>query len=344
MNEVNKIRVMVVDDSALMRRIISDMLNEDSDLEVIGTARNGADMFTKLTGLKPDVVTLDVEMPQMNGMEALKEMKDRNLSIPVIMLSSVTKEGTVQTMECLAQGAFDFVSKPSGSISINIETVKNELVKKIKAACLDKKNEAVIESFEPRVSCKHERRIEAVAIGTSTGGPKALHSVLVNLPGDLGVPVFVVQHMPLGFTKAFSERLDASCRLKVVEAQDGMNIEKNVVYVAQAGYHMEVGRDKKIHLNSEPPLWGVRPCVDKLFESAAKLYGSSLMSVVMTGMGRDGAKGTEIVHMCGGCTVAQDRDTSTIYGMPRAACETGKVQKVVALYDIANEIVKEVQK
>jgi len=177
-------------------------------------------------------------------------------------------------------------------------------------------------------------------IGASTGGPKALYSVITQFPQNMGVPVFVVQHMPAGFTKAFADRLDSNSKIKVLEAEDGMNVEKDTVYVAPGGFHMEVWRDKRIHLNKEPAIWGVRPAVDKLFISASKVYGENIISVILTGMGRDGAQGTVEIKENGGITLSEDESTCTIYGMPKAAYATGKVDLVLPIDKIANEIVK----
>lgn len=360
---MKKIKVIVVDDSALMRKIISDMINSKEDIEVIYTARNGEDLLQKIINYMPDVITLDVEMPKMDGIATLKELKKRNYNIPVIMLSSVSKTGTALTIECLEKGAFDFISKPSGAISLDIEKVAEELVDKIRLACnkssfIDKNNisnkievkhkvsianKMEIQSKVTTTSFRNKAKINAVVIGASTGGPKALYKVITALPKDLEVPVFVVQHMPVGFTKAFAERLDSNSKIKVVEASDGEIVEKNVVYIAPGGYHMEVGIDKKIHLNMEPAMWGVRPAVDKLFSSVAKVYGAHVLSVVLTGMGRDGAQGTAEIKDSGGITISEDKSTCTIYGMPRAAFETGKVDEVLPLHDISEAIIRNVK-
>ena len=342
-----------------MRKIVSDMINAETDMEVIDTAKNGEDLLAKINRKSPDVITLDIEMPKLDGMETLKELKRININLPVIMLSSISKTGTELTMECLDQGAFDFIPKPSGAISLDINKLKDELVEKIRLAFMQSNNkdipivekrlrtntqkittrignEVVITSNKMSVS----HTIEAVVIGASTGGPKALYKVITALPANIGVPVFVVQHMPTGFTKAFADRLNLNSQLKVIEAQDGDNVEKNVVYIAPGGYHMEIGSDKKIHLNTEPTLWGVRPAVDKLFMSATKVYGSRLLSVILTGMGRDGAQGTAAIKENGGMTMAEHESTCIIYGMPKAAYETGKVDEVVMLQDVAEEITK----
>ena len=363
---LKKIKVIVVDDSALMRKIVSDMINAEAEMEVIDTAKNGEDLLTKIARKTPDVITLDIEMPKMDGMATLKELKRININVPVIMLSSISKTGTELTMECLEQGAFDFIPKPSGAISLDINKVKDELVEKIKLAFMqyEGKNTPIIEKsiktnreisrkvatrVENEVATTHVKsvishNVEAVVIGASTGGPKALYKVITALPDNIGVPVLVVQHMPTGFTKAFADRLNLNSKLKVVEAQDGDVVSKNVVYIAPGGYHMEVGNDKRIHLNTEPTLWGVRPAVDKLFMSATKVYGCKLLSVILTGMGRDGAQGTVAIKDNGGITMAEHESTCIIYGMPKAAFETGKVDEIVMLQNIAEEINKVVMR
>ncbi|WP_097025911.1 protein-glutamate methylesterase/protein-glutamine glutaminase [Clostridium peptidivorans] len=356
---MRKVKVLVVDDSALMRKIISDMINSEKNMEVVGIARNGQDFLKKLEDIKPNVVTLDVEMPIMNGIEALKELKRRNINIPVIVLSSISKECSELTMECLENGAFDFIAKPSGSISLDIDKVENELISKINLAyekCQDGCSFEEIRSISKELSIElneenktipkkaFTNKVAALVIGTSTGGPKALHEVVSNLPDDLGIPVFVVQHMPATFTKAFAERLNTKCKITVVEAYDGQVVLNNVVYIAPGGFHMEVGKDKKIHLNKEPTIWGVRPAVDKLFKSAAVVYKEKLLSVVLTGMGKDGAEGTIEVKKNGGITISEDKSTSIIYGMPKAAFETGMVDMVLRLDKVASEIVKLVKR
>jgi len=340
---LNKIKVLVVDDSALMRKIISDMVNVEENMEVIDIARDGEDFLNKLSKIKPDVITLDVEMPKIDGITALKEMKKRNINIPVIVLSSVSKQGTELTMECLESGAFDFIPKPSGPISLDINKVREDLIQKINLA-FDKYNKSKNINSMPIETYNNSKKkiagkIKAVVIGASTGGPKALYAVITKFPENLGVPVFVVQHMPEGFTKAFADRLNLNSKINVEEARDLQLVEKNTVYVAPGGYHMEVFKDKKIHLNTEPSVWGVRPAVDKLFSSAAGVYGESLLSVVLTGMGRDGANGTIEVKKNSGITIAEDKSSCTIYGMPRAAFETGMVDIVIPLDKIAAEII-----
>lgn len=355
---MNKIKVIVVDDSALMRKIISDIINKDSNMEVITTCRNGEDLLNKLQKEKPDVITLDVEMPKMDGITTLKNLKRNGYNIPVIVLSSISKRGTDLTFECLESGAFDFIPKPSGAISLDIEKVGKEIKEKIQLA-YNKKNFEGEKKAEKKVnnikiaSVKQVRNksnlpdsninghnIDAVVIGASTGGPKALYKVITRLPKDIGVPIFIVQHMPQGFTKAFAERLNNNSEIEVVEAEDGQVVRNNVVYIAKGGVHMEVGEDKKIHFNSDPPIWGVRPAVDKLFISASNVYKGNILSVVLTGMGKDGAQGTINIKESGGITISEHESTCTIYGMPRAAYETGKIDKVLPIDEIAEAITK----
>lgn len=353
---MEKIKVLVVDDSALMRKIISDMINSEKDMETIDTSRNGEELLNKLSKIHPDVITLDVEMPKLDGIQALREMKKRGVNIPVIMLSSISQRGTELTIECLEAGAFDFLPKPSGTISLDINKVKDELVQKVRLAYEKSRSKAnlpsqnIISDFSAvsgrnrtvsrTLRSNNSLKPEAVVIGASTGGPKALYTVITSLPEKIGVPVFVVQHMPVGFTKAFAERLNLNSDIRVVEAKDGDIIEKDTVYIAPGGFHMEIGLDKRLHLNTEPAIWGVRPAVDKLFISAAKVYGSRLVSAVLTGMGKDGAQGTVEVKKNGGITFSEDQSTCTIYGMPKAAYETGMIDSVLPINEIAVEIIK----
>lgn len=340
---MDKIKVIVVDDSALMRKIVSDMINSEKDMEVIGTAKNGDDLLKKLT-IIPDVITLDVEMPIINGIETLKILQKSNIKIPVIMLSSLTRVGADTTMECLELGAFDFIAKPSGSISLDIDKVKEELVDKIRMA----KNSMIsidskIIKFEESSKIKStkitnkRKKIRAVVIGASTGGPKALFEVISKLP-ILNVPIFVVQHMPIGFTKSLADRLNSNSVLTVVEVANNDIIVKNKVYIAKAGYHMEIINSDRIKLDDGETVWGVKPAVDKLFFSAAKVFKGDILSIVMTGMGKDGAEGTVAIKDSGGITLSQDEQSSTIYGMPKATYLTGKVDEVVSLNNIANRI------
>lgn len=341
---IKKIKVLVVDDSILMRRMISDMINEDDNLQVVDTAKNGLELMEKLKHIQPDVITLDVEMPRMNGIEVLSALKQRQLNIPVIMLSSLSKSGAEITIRSLELGAFDFIAKPSGTISLDINSLKEELVSKLKLAAENTKslyrNYDYKKEKAPITKIARERAYRAVVIGASSGGPKAIHSVITALPGDLGVPIFIVQHMPKGFTKVFADRLNSNSALSVREAEDMDEIAANKVFIAPGGFHLEVGSEKILRTTTKPPKWGVRPAVDYLFESASEVYKEDIISVVLTGMGKDGAKGTEVIKAGGGYTISEDQSTCTIYGMPKAAYETGAVCEVVPLYHIAERIVE----
>ncbi|GAA0077550.1 chemotaxis response regulator protein-glutamate methylesterase [Clostridium sp. CTA-5] len=370
---MNKIKVIVVDDSAFMRKLISEMIQEQEDFDVVAKFRNGKELIQKIDQYNPDIITLDLEMPEMDGLTTLKELQKKPRDYSVIMLSSLTSQGSEKTMECLENGAIDFIAKPSGSISLDIKKIQDSLVEKIRNIAVKKKIVSNIPkpmaTFDSRTSSTKlnnlsndskinkvkkieqtnllnikNKKIEAIVIGASTGGPKALQQVLTKFPADIGVPIFVVQHMPQGFTKAFAERLDRLCNVKVIEADEGMKIISNTIYIAKGGYHMTVGTDGKIHLNEEPAIWGVRPAVDKLFDSAIKAYRGNLVSAVLTGMGRDGAQGTSNIKDYGGVTISEDESTCTIYGMPKAAFETGKVDLVLPLNNIAEQITKIVKK
>lgn len=350
-----KIKVAVVDDSALMRKIISDTLSVNEELEVIAKFRDGKELIDKFYEFKPDIITLDIEMPIMNGVETLKKIKENGIDCPVLMLSSLTSENSKHTIECLELGAIDFVEKPSSSEMITNDEFKKVLSNKVIEIAKSKQRVRSVPTMthagEKKINISEKNTtkklltddnikttINAIVIGASTGGPKALQNVLIDIKADIGVPIFVVQHMPKGFTKAFADRLNNLCTLEVVEASDGMKIKKNTIYIAQGGLHMTLESDMTIKLDDGPLLWGVKPAVDKLFESAVNVYGGNLLSIVLTGMGRDGAKGTELIKDNGGVTISEDESTCTIYGMPRAAYETGKVDMVLEIGSIGEKI------
>lgn len=359
---MEKRKIIVVDDSAFMRKAISDMIESEKNFEVVAKFRDGRELVEKVDMYNPDLITLDVHMKDLDGLETLKELKRQGKSYPIIMLSSATTEGSELTLECLDNGAISFVTKPSGSISLDITKVQENLIDEIKSITNSSRitrsaaNNTIMSSksgiktsilqdvkesnnIENMLVNTRSKKIDAVVIGASTGGPKALQEVLTKFPKDLGVPIFVVQHMPEGFTKVFAERLNKLCNMEVVEATDGMPIKKDTIYIAKGGYHMIVSNNS-IKLNTEPAIWGVRPAVDKLFDSAINVYKSNLVSVILTGMGRDGAEGTKNVKNHGGITISEDKSTCTIYGMPKAAFETGKVDLVLPLDQITEKVVK----
>jgi two-component system chemotaxis response regulator CheB len=348
----NKIRVLVVDDSALMRRMISDILNSDKGIEVMTTARDGEDAIKKVTELKPDVVTLDVEMPRLDGLHALGYIMSE-IPTPVVMVSAYTQKGAEATFRALEYGAVDFVPKPSGPVSRDIRTVGDELIAKVKVAArvdLDTLNFIRPKRIPEGLKVKPKKiipEVRVIAIGASTGGPRALGQILPQLDPDIPAALLIVQHMAKGFTKTFAARLNREAKIEVKEAEAGERIEPGKALIAPGGYHMAVRREVTgnkapgvIRLNQEPPVYGLRPTVDSMMLSAAEIYGDKTVGVILTGMGRDGAKGMKAIKDDKGKTIAQDKDTCVAYGMPKAAVEEGAVDKIVPLDKIPQEIMK----
>ena len=339
------VRVLVVDDSALMRKLIPQILQADGSIQVVGTAIDGNFALKKIEELKPQVVTLDLEMPGMSGMQALREITTR-YHLPVIVVSSHTTHGASATFKALAMGALDFVAKPHDA-SAHMQEVAQELISKIKIAAhteAPRTPNPLPLSFQkaekPRV---RQRRAPTriVAIGISTGGPNALQYLLAHLPGDFPGAIVVVQHMPEGFTDMFARRLDECCPLEVKEAQSGDLLLAGRVLICPGNRHMRVRRtamgDVAV-LGDEPRVNGHRPSVDVLFRSVADEFGPAALAVIMTGMGDDGADAMGAVKAAGGMTIAQDRDSCTVFGMPRAAIERGHAVRVVALDVLANTL------
>lgn len=328
------IKLLIVDDSAFMRKIIVDLVGELEGVEVVGIARNGLDALEIIPKLLPDIITLDVEMPKLNGIDTLKQIK-KLYDIPVIMLSSVN--GMDTTIEALQIGAIDFIEKPS-DLQADLNDLKIELDNKIKLSVKKKSTTTVIKTFTPQ--CKTtNNKINAVVIGASTGGPKALVNLISKVPKDLSIPIFIVQHMPKGFTTSFAMRLDKESKVKVVEAIDGMKIENGTVYLAPGDFHMTLDNGK-ISLNMGDKIHGVRPAVDHLFDSAAKIYGDSLLAIIMTGMGRDGSNGMVSVKEHCGYNIAQNEETCVVYGMPASAVAKGVVHEILSLDDISTNMNK----
>ena len=328
-------RILVVDDSSFMQKLIKDILNSDPELNVVGTASDGVDAIEKAARLHPDVITLDINMPRMDGLTALKHLMEQNPT-PVIMLSSLTREGANDTLKALDYGAVDYVLKPSGPVSLDAHKVKEELINKIKAAGHARivKNRSTV----PLLGKTHSFKKKIILIGASTGGPPAVENILIGLPKDIP-PILLVQHMPPVFTRSFANRLGNICKFKVKEAEEGDLIVGNSALVAPGGYHMTVGTDERVHLNSDPPLHGVRPAVDPMMESAARNYGAEALGILLTGMGRDGALGMKAVKQHGGLTIAQNEESCVIFGMPKAAIEEGCVDEVLPLSRISREII-----
>lgn len=340
-----KIRVLVVDDSALMRKKLSDMINFDDACEVIATARNGEEAVRSVSALKPDVVTLDIELPKMDGMTALKYIMSE-WPTPVVMVSAYSEYGGEATIKCLEYGAVDFVAKPGGVISLDIEKVRHELLTKLKAAAEVDLSILRPILIERRASRKKRTAVSSqkiVAIGSSTGGPRALAGIIPQFTPDILFGVVVIQHMPEGFTQSLADRLNQESHIRVKEAEDEEPIRQGEVLVAPGGLHLTVHREDRgevVRLVEGPKEQGVIPSVDVTMRSIAPIYGKHAMGVVLTGMGQDGTEGLRAIKDFGGRTLACDRPTSIVYGMPKSAAEAKVVDKVVPLPEIASEIMK----
>jgi two-component system, chemotaxis family, protein-glutamate methylesterase/glutaminase len=331
----NPVRVLVVDDSALMRKLIPQMLAGDDSIEVVGTAMDGSFCLKKIDELKPNVVTLDLEMPGMNGIDTLKEIMRRQ-PVPVIVFSSHSTEGATVTMKALGLGAFDFVTKPKDASAHMTETAR-ELIAKVKAAAeckLKPRMRAGIPQRPAKVSLPNASLSRVVAIGVSTGGPQAMEYMLSQLPGDFPGSIVVVQHMPDGFTEMFAKRLDELSALRVKEAQSGDVLQAGRVLICPGSRHLKVKRlplGDIVVLSDEPRENGHRPSVDVLMRSVAEEFKAQAVGVLMTGMGDDGAEGLGAIKREGGMTIAQSEESCVVYGMPKAAIERGYAIRVISL-------------
>jgi two-component system chemotaxis response regulator CheB len=344
------IRVLVADDSAFMRTALTRMIESDPQLRVSGTAQNGLETLEKITALQPDVVTLDVEMPKLNGLETLKRIM-QEVPRPVIMVSSLTQEGAETTLEALAIGAFDYVPKQLSYVSLDIIKIRDDLVAKVKAAAesgrrkpMGRITQPLRAEAKPSVCPATHVRPGVVALGTSTGGPKALQQILPMLPADLPVGVLIVQHMPAGFTAPFARRLDGLSKVSVREAVHDEPVEAGTVYIAPAGQQMTVQRRTPskvaIRLSPTPNDTPHIPSVDVMMLSVAEVYGPLTMGIIMTGMGADGLQGMQEIARRGGMTVGQDEASCAVYGMPRSCAEAGVLQRVVSLLRIPEQILQ----
>jgi two-component system chemotaxis response regulator CheB len=342
--------VLVVDDSAFTRRLVSDIVSDSGEFRVVGTARNGLDALKQIHALDPDIVTLDVEMPELDGLQALGYIMSETPR-PVVMLSALdSPNGGELTIRALELGAVDFVHKPTAGLRDAAEALAARLLEALRAAsCVNLRGVPMLArptlvERDP-AGAVPGAATHAVVIAASTGGPRALAEVIPHLSAGLDAAVLVVQHMPAGFTASLAGRLRAMSRLAVTEARHGDRIEHARVYVAPGGMHMrviDVNGVPLIALDQTPPIWGVRPSADPLFRSAAQRFGSSLVGVVLTGMGRDGAEGLRAVRDKGGYAIVQDRETSIVYGMPQAALTTAGADRTLPLSAIAAEIVSRV--
>jgi two-component system chemotaxis response regulator CheB len=344
------IKVLIVDDSLFVRSVLKDILKEDEEIEIVGEARNGREALENISRLKPDLITLDIEMPIMDGISTLREII-KKFNIPVIMLSSFTKERAQLTLKALEEGAFDFMPKPSNIFKIEGKVFQQELISKIKAAVKSNRN-VVYNNNTIRKNADNVSNIilgeytdfeYLIAIGTSTGGPRALKDVIPLIPKNINGAFVVVQHMPPKFTKSLADRLDYLSEMDVFEGEDNTVIRRGCCYIAPGDYHMKViydGNYFRLKLDKEPYVMGLRPSVDVLMSSVAKLNNIKTIGVIMTGMGSDGAKGVVEIKRANGYVIAQNEESSTVFGMPKSAIQTKCVDKIVPLNRIADEIIQ----
>jgi len=333
-----KIRVLIVDDSALMRKLLTSVLSEDDEIEIVGAAPDPFVAREQIKALNPDVVTLDVEMPHMNGIEFLRKIMELRPT-PVVMISTLTQAGAETTLEALEIGAVDFVAKPLDAGAVM--QLGGELIPKVKAAARTRLHRRVAPHHRPPVrKVNHTPSDKIIAIGASTGGVEALKAVLMLLPADVP-PVVIAQHMPERFTAAFARRLDSECRMRVHEAAHDQPVERGHVYIAPGGHHLELARrggNLYCSLSEGPLVSGHRPSVDVLFNSVARTIAPRAVGVILTGMGRDGAQGLLAMRKAGCPTLGQDEATALIYGMPRVAFEIGAVESQHGLFDLPEAI------
>lgn len=346
---MNPIRVLVVDDSATVRRILRILISQDPELELTGVAAHGRTALAMLEQEVPDLVTLDLEMPEMDGLLTLQHLRSRHPDLPVVVFSSATARGAVATLEALSQGATDYVTKPSSALASGdaLSCARQQLLPKIKALC-PRRNHSPLHNRVPGAKAalaRHDCQVEVVAIGSSTGGPNALAEVLSLLPRDLPVPVVVAQHMPAVFTHFLAERLAAVCALPVREAKGGERLLPGAVWIAPGGQHLAVSRRAgmtQLQLLHSSEGHSCRPSVDVLFGSVASSFGGSALGIVMTGMGTDGLQGAREIRAAGGRVWAQDATTSVVWGMPGLVADNGLAERVLPLPMIGPELVQAV--
>jgi len=341
-------RVLIVDDSAVVRKLLGEVLASDPEIGVVGTAGDGSMALTRIPELKPDLITLDIEMPGMNGLETLTKIRKLYPKLPVIMFSSHTERGAAATLDALARGASDYVTKPTGvgSVEGGRARVREDLIPKIKALCATRAKvpqpllvPAV--AAPPRVPV----RIDIVAIGASTGGPNALAELVPQFPANFPVPIVIVQHMPALFTRLMADRLNSRARLQVQEGQEGRKIESGQVWIAPGDHHMAVARcgsNVVLVLKQDPPENSCRPAVDVLFRSVAKVYGANVLAVVLTGMGSDGTRGARVIRDAGGEVIVQDEGSSVVWGMPGSVVAANLADRICPLATILPEVVRRV--
>jgi two-component system, chemotaxis family, protein-glutamate methylesterase/glutaminase len=351
LNESKHIKVLIVDDSAFARYNISKYICSDGNIEVTGTSHDGYDAIKKVKSLRPDVVTMDIEMPHLDGLQALEQIMS-DCPTPTIMLSSLTSEGAEATIRALELGAVDFFLKPSLTSSENKDLLFNELIKKIKHTsrvninCLTSNREVIYKkeltdtrSFRQPVITENLDIAKLIIIGSSTGGPRSLYQIIPTIPSNIPAAILIVQHMPPKFTGTMAERLNELSNINIKEAQNGDEILEGHALIAPGGYHMIVGKNKKILITEDKPRSGLRPAVDVTMESAVNIYGRLCTGVILTGMGHDGTEGASLIKAAGGTVLAQDEESCVVFGMPRSVIENGLANKVVPLNEMVKEII-----
>ncbi len=357
---VGKIRVLIVDDSALMRKALKEIILTDPSLDVVGTARDGSDAIEKVHELKPDVITMDINMPVMDGLTAMQYILNDYPQIAVLMVSSLTAEGALTTFEALELGAFDYVAKPSGTVSTDVYLVGREIIQKVKLAYKSVNGQSIRARVERRNIAPLPKKVErqkkseltsikeatrVVVIGISTGGPGTLMEVLPMLPEDLGAAVVIIQHMPPAFTTSFAKRLDGASRIPVKEVETGDILQNGRGYLAPGGYQLVVRGEAGLLRLTSAPKTVFMPCVNVTMESILSAYGGkNMVGVLMTGMGDDGADAMVKIRKGGGMTIAEDESTAVVFGMPKEAIERGGAEMVVPSYKMAEAIIKAVRR
>ncbi len=350
------IKVLIVDDTVVYRKIVKDILTGNSDIEIVGTASDGELALRKIKELNPDLLTLDLEMPNLDGLGVLKQIKEQNLPVGAIMISSLTKDGAQATIRALKLGAFDFVAKPVGSsVEESVAILKNDLLSKIRAykqsligqsvhidipKAADKRKTQLPE-FAIKSQNMPENVPEIVCIGISTGGPQSLGYVLPRIPKDFPLPILIVQHMPPKFTKSLAEDLNNRSRVTIKEAEDSELIKPGYVYIAPGGQHMKVKKimaNTHIQITDDPPENNCKPSVDYLFRSVSMTFGGNAIAVIMTGMGNDGTLGCRLLKRKGATIIAQNQETCVVYGMPKGPIEEGLADAIVPLEEIADKL------
>jgi two-component system chemotaxis response regulator CheB len=345
-----RIRALVVDDSVTIRKVLSDTLSEEPDIEVVGSASNGQIALARLTQHNPDVVILDIEMPEMDGLTALARMRASHPKTPVIMFSSLTERGAKETLEALSLGAADYFAKPAGGLDESRQLIRNQLAPTIRALCAGEVARPAatwLEAAKPATPLpprsKPAARVDVVAIGSSTGGPNALAEVFAALPSSLPVPILIVQHMPPVFTKILAERLTKNSKVPTAEAIHGEPLAAGKAYIAPGDFHLVADRQGTslfTSLNQDSLENSCRPAADPLFRSIASLFGPHCLAVVLTGMGQDGLRGCEMIAAGGGQIIVQDEASSVVWGMPGAVARAGLADKVLPISLIGSEIVR----